>query len=350
MLSLRKKSKLLVPTAVAIGVAAVVGVGGYYGVPLIMGSDIERKKSGLKTNIGTATMHLHQGERDDARGYLEKGLQFVKPEVDTMGSKIDNQELAFLIDQLANIAVQCEDYKTAVTLYKVTVEGFVRLGMCRSDRIITEYLLQIAQLYAVLGENRLAEVGFVHCITVTTHQLSNAAAAKDPDSGRLAGEGYEGLGKLYLRMGETENALNCYKHALGFAEKYSGPMDSHIPILMQDISKVYETLGRTDEAIEMIYHAELQGQKSQPMFNQRIMYQRAKLLEKIGNLEEAKQVYSEVKDACLARGDQETLLETSRRLTTVEEKLTKENEVSKLEESVKELDLSESLPQVQVEG
>lgn len=41
------------PTAVAIGVAAVVGVGGYYGVPLIMGSDIERKKSGLKTNIGT---------------------------------------------------------------------------------------------------------------------------------------------------------------------------------------------------------------------------------------------------------------------------------------------------------
>ena len=43
-------------------------------------------------------------------------------------------------------------------------------------------------------------------------------------------------------------------------------------------------------------------------------------------------------------------METSRRLTNVEDKLTKENEVVKLEESVKELNLSESLPQVQVEG
>lgn len=32
----------------------------------------------------------------------------------------------------------------------------------------------------------------------------------------------------------------------------------------------------------MIYQAELEGQKSQPMFNQRIMLKRAKLLENMG--------------------------------------------------------------------
>ena len=42
---------------VVLGVSAVVGVSGYYGIKLI-GGDVDRKKSGLKTNIGTQREEL----------------------------------------------------------------------------------------------------------------------------------------------------------------------------------------------------------------------------------------------------------------------------------------------------
>jgi len=167
----------------------------------------------------------------------------------------------------------------------------------------------------------------VHCITVTTHQLSNAAATKDSESGRLAGEGYEGLGKLYLRMGETDNALNCYKHALEFAEKYSGPMDSHVPILMQDISKVYQSLGSFDEELHYLEQCDVFAQQLNlhiPMGvseRLKILNRRGEQYESSdsGNIEEARQVYTEVKEACIARGDQETLVKANRRLAGLEQ-------------------------------
>ena len=48
--------------------------------------------------VGTATMHLHQGERDDAIGYLEKALQVT---ICTSASGLDIQFFTASKDILA---------------------------------------------------------------------------------------------------------------------------------------------------------------------------------------------------------------------------------------------------------
>ena len=52
-------------------------------------------------------------------------------------------------------------YAEATALYLATINGLALNGTDRSSRVITELFLKVGQIYAIMGEAKLAELSFM---------------------------------------------------------------------------------------------------------------------------------------------------------------------------------------------
>lgn len=283
--------------------------------------DDEMKQEELKKRIGMCTMHLHQAEPHLAKPHFQEAFELLKDDLSRKrGTPIPNLKIVYLTDQLGNIALQLECYREAIDLYMATINGFALNGIERSNRTVTELFLKIGQIYAILGEFKLAEMTFLHCVGVTTLELSKNDNPKNPRVITLAGLAYEGLGKLYLSMNLPENALNMYHHALQFAETIFHPHDPQIPVLLNDLATVYEALNDYDQALETVEKAISAAKIGNPSTIPSIMCNKATILLFKGELKTARQLYEELVETCKRLYDSETLREVRANMKILEEK------------------------------
>ncbi|XP_063693196.1 uncharacterized protein LOC134825046 [Bolinopsis microptera] len=279
------------------------------------------KEDTLKKHIGMCTMHLHQAEPHFAKPHFEQAYELLKDDLDrTKETPIPNLRIAYLTDQLGNIALQLECYKEAINLYMATINGFALNGIERSNRTVTELFLKIGQIYAILGEYKLAEMSFLHCVGVTTLELSKSDEPKNPTVSTLAGLAYEGLGKVYLSMNLPENALNMYKHAFQFAGALFDPNDPQIPVLLNDFATVYEALDQYDMALEKVENAIEKAKVANQAALPSIMCNKATILLFSGDLISARSLYEELLQTCLRIQDYETIREINANLKILKEK------------------------------
>jgi len=300
---------------------------GLIGASLFDASD-KVKEDELKAYIGKCTMHLHQGEPWEARPHFAKAYESLKSDMNrTKDTPVPSMKIVHLTDLLGNIALQLECYLEAINLYMATINGLALNGVERNNRSITELFLKIAQIYAILGEYKLAEMSFLHCVEVTTMELAEQDIPNNPKVVTLAGLAYEGLGKLYLSMNQPENALNMYKSALQFAENVFEPNDPQYPVLLNDLATVYEALNEYDKALEQVEKAIVKAKVCNRLALPTILCNKATILMFSGDLRSARTQYEELLRTCLRTQDHETAREIKANMMILEEreKLQREN-------------------------
>ena len=60
------------------------------------------------------------------------------------------------------VDIKLFSYSDAVRLYIGTINGLALNGMDRSNRTITELFLKVGQIYAIMGDYKLAELSFMY--------------------------------------------------------------------------------------------------------------------------------------------------------------------------------------------
>lgn len=282
----------------------------------------KEKIKNLKSEIGTATMYLHQGEPHSAKKHFDVAFKLIEGDLDRKkGDPVPTQDLVNLMDQLGNIAFMLECYPEAIKLYTATINGRALNGIPRSDRMVTELFQKVGQLHALNGDYKWAELSFMHCIQVTTAELSKAKETNeklDPAAVKIAGSSFEGLGNVYMAMNHPENALHMYKHAIEFAEKVLGKDDSHVPVLLNDLAAVYEALKDFEAALDCIESAIVKAQTSNKVALPIIMCNRATIVMYSGDLKRARELYNDLYTVCNAKGHHEVLREIRSNLAILE--------------------------------
>eukprot|EP00116_Pleurobrachia_bachei_P008471 sb/3468733/ len=196
---------------------------------------------------------------------------------------IPSEKYVYLMDQLGNIALTLERYAEAAQLYQVTIDGLALNNIPRNSRKITELFLKMGQIYAIISDYTQAELSFLHVIEVTTAELRKPGPP-NRDVVHLNGLAFEGLGKIYVSMGQTENALHMYRYSIEFARRLK------------------EALAVATEAVEL-------SSRNNPMVYQVILCNKATILSEMGELEEAGMLYDEALKIAKKKSDWSTIQE-----------------------------------------
>ena len=202
-----------------------------------------------------AKLETYRGEFRKASNLYHQALRLVAER----GEKkmMDGQEVAAarctIFDDLANLALSLMQLDQAEKLFKETMRTLVQIGRDPSDNSMVEISLKLAMIYAMMGKNKEAEIGYKFCLETQQKKVDEAAfMEKEEEENAVALLGmvvnsYARFLMVQYRLKEAEQYLH---QAIELCQRVYTDQHAQVAVLYNDLATVCSTKGDNDAAKE----------------------------------------------------------------------------------------------------
>ncbi|XP_039269985.2 tetratricopeptide repeat protein 19, mitochondrial-like [Styela clava] len=173
----------------------------------------------------------------------------------------DRNTIAYVQDQLANLALRFNKLEKAEELFKHVIRNLLDGGIKENDRSIIEISLKLATIYAATNKHDLAISGYNWTIESCRSNLEELKKTKlktveqkeDYDNQfALLGMTLDSYGRYHFAMGRSKEALEVTKEAKDISIKLFGENDIRTLVLYNDIGSILSQMGNIEEATEIL--------------------------------------------------------------------------------------------------
>lgn len=159
----------------------------------------------------------------------------------------------YIIDAMANIAYQVEDFRKAEKLFKETMRQLIADGALESDNAIIHISAKLAKLYGLFEDEVKALEGFKFCLKHLDQKLKEGI--DDFDTLALYSLVLSWYGEYAYSRGKAEESLNLFKKSHDISLKINGPSHPHSLLQLNNMAASYSLMNQLDNAVDCLNKA-----------------------------------------------------------------------------------------------
>jgi len=236
----------------------LLGLGGVFIGLLFLDSkkrnqnDIFRKKAlKIHESVTKAQENVNEGNYPEAVKLYRAAMELAKSEPK---EDVSHQITLEIVDQLANLAYELNDWQEAEELFKETLQRMVDIGYEKDSDAVIEASMKLAKVYVAMGNNDLATEGFKFCKETLDAKIQTLSDIPD-DTLALFGMTLTEYGTHYKAIGQLDESERAFSRALAIAKQVLGPVHGQTSVIANDLATVYDEKGRYNKAERLVHRA-----------------------------------------------------------------------------------------------
>lgn len=163
------------------------------------------------------------------------------------------QAQTYIIDAMANVAYEAEDFKKAEKLFKETMRQLIADGALESDNAIIHISAKLAKLYGLFEDEFKATEGFKFCMKHLEQKLKEGV--EDFDTLALHSLVLSWYGEYVYSRGRPEESLGLFKKSHEISLKINGPTHPHSLLQLNNMAASYSLMNQLDDAVDCLNQA-----------------------------------------------------------------------------------------------